>query len=262
MTKMIFIPPFAMLDSTLDSYRHLMLPQLLRNEEYSNHFKRVKRLGQYIILDNGAAEGVYTPPTRLVDTCYDYKVDELVLPDVMGDAEMTKLAVLDFLADYRNRLPISTRLGYVLHGRTVEEVLDTYHSVVANRDLERRISVWYLPRLLVTSHNPATRIQVARYILGTEKMAKPIHFLGAAPGFINEAILIRDELRGRVRSMDTSAPYVYAIAGKDISELGYASRDQERYFISLVSNATRALATRNCEVMNGWVGSQASSSQM
>jgi hypothetical protein len=259
---MIFIPPFAMLDSTLNSYRHLMLPHLLTHQVYSNHFKRVKGLGQYIILDNGAAEGVKVTGRQLVDTCYDYKVDELVLPDVMGSSDATYDVATDFLTDYRNRLPVSTRLGYVLQGRTVTEAVDTYHRVRGNTRLLAKINVWYLPRLLVTPENPDARIDVAEYILDLEgKLPKPIHFLGAAPTFISEIATVRDR-HLRIRSMDTSAPFVYAFAGRFIAEEGVQRRDQEKYFTSLVDNTTRALAMRNCSVMEGWAGAQTPTSEV
>jgi hypothetical protein len=263
MTKMIFIPPFQMLDSTLSTYRHLMLPHLLDYEVYSAHFSRVKGLGQYIILDNGMAEGVETSSDKLIEIAYKYKVDELVLPDVLGEAEATYDKVLDFMADYRNRVPVQTLLGYVLQGNSPGEVMTHYNRVCSNAKLHMRINVWYLPRLLVTPRHPNARISVAHHILSVEgNMRKPIHFLGAAPSFISEAQSIRDVLKGRVRSMDTSAPYVYALEGKSIAPGVVAHRNLERYFTSLISPEVRQLAHQNCEVMNAWIGSQASASAL
>jgi hypothetical protein len=262
MTKMIFIPPFALLGTSSHYYRHLMLPHLVHEPRYASHFKQVKRLGQYVILDNGAAEGVSIPNEGLVDTAHDFRVDELVLPDVMHDGNATYARVLDFLSDYRNKLPVSTLLGYVLQGRTLREVIDSYYQVQANPTLMAKINVWYLPRLLVTRRHPTARIDAANYLLGDVRMQKPIHFLGASPVYIDEAIEVRDRLRGRVRSMDTSAPFVYAIAGKSLAFGGEVWRDQRKYFTTVIDNATRELALQNCEIMNGWVGATSSASQV
>lgn len=264
MTKMIYIPPFAMLselERDARNFRHLMLPHLLYNERYSTFFSRAKKLGQYIILDNGAAEGQEVAWSRLIDVANVYKVDEFVLPDVMGNPDATLAMAKDFLLEVRGRLPIRTKLGYVLHGSTAQDAIWTYEKLKAQTpSLFSRVEVLYLPRILVTPMNPRARIEVAGHILQTERLPKPIHFLGASPHRIDEGKWIRDGLGGKVRSMDTSAPFVYALRHAYVNDGSRLMRDQDTYFTASVTDHVRHIAMRNCEVMDEWIGSKASAS--
>lgn len=262
MTKMIFIPPFQLLKTTTSNYRHLMLPHLRHNKEYSDHYHKLSRTSQYIILDNGANEGVELSFGELAQVAYTYKVDELVLPDAMGDPELTNYRALDFLADYRNLVPIKTKLNYVLHGYSATHTIETYEKLKKNKTLFERISVLSIPRMLVKPNGLNNRIKVAQHILQDERLPKQIHFLGASPLFLEEGTLVRDVLKGRVRSMDTSAPYVYALRDRSVSEPIAIQRDHNAYFTIPLGVSQIDLARQNCEIMNGWIGAQASASSV
>lgn len=263
MTRMIYIPPFALLSDTLHehkNYRHLMLPHLLYHERYMHFFMKVKHLGQYIILDNGAAEGAEVAWSRLASTAHDYRVDELVLPDQMGNPEATLEMAKDFLSDTKNTLPKKTRLGYVLHGNNARDAKASYDRLTKAVSFFNRIEVIYLPRILVTAKEPRARIEVAQYIMNDT--SKPMHFLGASPHRLDEGKWIRDELRGAIRSMDTSAPFVYAMKYAYVNDGSKRGRDIDTYFDTPIDPHMRDIAKRNCEIMDGWIGAQASASQV
>ncbi len=262
MTKMIYIPPFAMLNQ-MTGYRQLMLPHLIWNEEYCKHFRKTRNLGQYIILDNGAAEGQEVAWSRLIDVANEYRVDELVLPDTLGNPIDTLSKGKDFIKDLGGQIPARTKLGFVLHGNNARDAIETYERL--KRDSAaffKRLEVLYIPRILVTPENPKARIEVADYILRSETLPRRIHFLGASPHRIDEGKWLREGLVRAVRSMDTSAPFVYALRHSYVNDGKKYLRDQDTYFSSLVTNNIRAIAMRNCEVMDEWIGAKASASQV
>ena len=255
--KMIYIPPLQMITETGKSRLQLMLPHMTSHETYARHFHKAKGLGRYTILDNGAAEGVDITPARLSSTAWNYKVDELVLPDAMGDPERTLHLAIDFHASERHRIPVKTKLGYVLHGNNA---MSTYETYLALREtvLFKWIRVLYLPRRLVTEDDPFARLAAARTILEVEGTAdRRIHFLGAAPTFLREPLHVTKQ-KLPIRSMDTSAPFVYAIRGRSVDTRMSIRREVDTYFGTPMSNATKELAMTNMTTMDGWASEEAS----
>lgn len=259
--KMIYIPPLQMITETGKSRMQLMLPHMTTHETYARHFQKARDLGKYTILDNGAAEGVNITPARLSSTAWNYKVDELVLPDVMGNPELTFHRALDFHASERHRIPVKTKLGYVLHGNSATA---TYEAYLALREtvLYKWVRVLYLPRRLITGDDPFARLNAARLILEVEGTAdRRIHFLGASPIFLREPRHAAVQ-KLPIRSMDTSAPFVYAIRGRSVDGRVHIRRDVDTYFGTPMSNATKELALANMATMDGWTSEEASLSSV
>ena len=260
MTKMIYIPPFQMLPepSIGTAFRHLMLPHLINSPRYSNFFSKVADQGQYIILDNGKAEGEQVPDKKLAGIAWSYRVSEIVLPDSMGDPEETEALARGFLSEWRSTLPVRTKIGYVLHGRTSHEIELTYEKLRSYKRLYDIIDVLYIPRSVITAEQPRARVDAAGYILNTENHPLPIHFLGASVEAIDEGKWIRDGLGGRIRSMDTSAPFVYALRGAYINDGSRIKRDIDTYFTSMWDEGKRHVAKKNCAIMDAWIGTSKS----
>jgi hypothetical protein len=252
-TKMIYIPPFQMIEQIHRNTHALMLPHLILEPSYRRAFRQNKALGIYTILDNGAAEGEKIAASRLASMSHSYKINELVLPDEMGNPERTYGLALDFLAENRSKLSPHVKLGYVLHGRTAGEIATAYHRAAGNEVLWREISVVYLPRLAISPERPATRIIVAEGLLNDPKFDKEIHFLGMSPHYMAEPKMVAEYLYGKVRSIDTSAPFVYAMRNRSIDDPVELWRDQSTYFSTYMSDAQKQLAMENCEMMNDWV---------
>jgi hypothetical protein len=249
--RMIYIPPFAMLDESPGRVlppMQLMLPHLVKFELYSNHFKKMAGLNKYIILDNGANEGATTSMMDLSKVADDYGVHELVLPDVMGSFEETLSLTKFFLNQYERRIPTWTKLGFVLHGVNANEVLENFERLRRIKVIYNKLGVLYIPRMLVTEGNLTARIDIAKYIL-TEDSTKPIHFLGASPLWLDEIA----QVPRHVRSMDTSAPYVYAKRGVSVATGRSVARDHATYFRGTMNHNQKRLALENCKYLDSLV---------
>jgi hypothetical protein len=186
-----------------------MLPQLVTNWDYSVTYKgHCVDQDQYVILDNGAAEGDEWDIERLHELAEHYQVNEVVLPDELRGMEST-LERLDHALDFlrtRYERPQDSPFNYmaVIQGRSWSQIT-AFVRVAMDLDKEGFIGVWGVPRhLLETCHDPAIRLKLAEYLA-----AIPMHFLGASPLWIREGSYA--SRHPNVRGMDTSAPYVYGM---------------------------------------------------
>jgi len=234
-----------------------MLPQWVGNLTYDKFFKYRAGMGDHIILDNGANEGYKISLDRLCTLANRYGVSELVLPDTMGDFEETLGQAKLFLGHYASSCPKWTKFGFVLHGANYEDAARNFAKLRGIKELYDMISVIYIPRMLVTKKEPGARISLAYYIHGhnnrfvSRNQEKQIHLLGASPICMTE---VRDARKSvsAIRSMDTSAPYVYALKGKHVDD-GVVHREHDTYFYALIDPGTRKLALQSCELMDSWV---------
>lgn len=211
--RLALIPPTSLLTASPNTNYHLMLPQLVGNWWYSSLFRyRGLDPEQYIILDNGAAEGCEVTPAELMTCAYKYKVDEVVMPDVMYDTLGTSIKVIDFLRELQGT-EHAYKLGLVVTGRSEAEAFEFALQMMDQHG--DKIDVLYLPRLLVTKENLYTRIDLAQALKDVFPYEE-IHFLGANTLFIRE---MREAANlGIVRGMDTSAPYNYTFQERKMDE--------------------------------------------
>lgn len=263
MTHMVYIPPLQLLEFTAAQKYHLMLPQLTTIRPYNSFMRRAAVAGKKLILDNGANEGYQPRNDVLVATAWNFGVDELVLPDTMGNFDETYQKAMSFVNNYKRRLPIKTRVGFVLHGQNAQDAIHNFEALSRIKSTYDAIDVWYIPRLLVTPHDRLARVKVADAILKAHRLPKPIHFLGASPSFIDEGKDIQASIPNKIRSMDTSAPFVYALKGvaMDLTEEVIA-RDHETYFTGAMDAGTQRLSAYNMGVMNEWIGAKAPVSEV
>jgi hypothetical protein len=258
--QMAYIPPIAHLKDVITRDFQLMLPQFVEDPEYKKHFLKARRLGKHIILDNGANEKKPCPPEELSTIAANFFVSEVVMPDVMGDFQATYDSAKVFLGEYKKSFRKEVAFGFVLHGRNYHDVCMNYNELRKNLFIFNQIGVIYLPRLLVSEQSPFTRIEAADYIFGQPKIDKrphkPIHFLGASPYWPREAyqaFALADGPRKRIRSMDTSAPYVYALRNMFIDE-GFTRRDEATYFDTTLDPGQHEMAVSNMNAMDRWAG--------
>jgi hypothetical protein len=115
----ILIPPIPELKKH-QQQRHLLLLHMLENKAYRTFYETRREAGEYLILDNGAYENGEAAPTAEYIT-WALKVDELVVPDVLGNIEETLRrahAFFTLLASIDRPLP---RLMLVPQGLTMED---------------------------------------------------------------------------------------------------------------------------------------------
>lgn len=205
MTMLALIPPISMLRMTEQTDCQLMLPHLLGSRAYKNVYERYCRdPNQYVILDNGAAENVQVSFKRLCDIAWTYGVSEMVLPDVLGDGAGTMSYTEDSFSYIKDQ-KIESKFSYavVAQGQTYEEARGT-----AIHGIALGATTISIPRLLIkATGDPRVRIRLAREL---DSSPVDIHFLGASPYATDEFRIVADVMDDKVRSMDTSAPFVYA----------------------------------------------------
>lgn len=264
--KLAIIPPVSCIGDVQQRKMHLLLPQLFDKDRYEKFYaympKRVSSwsIDKEYILDNGAAEGyVYT-----LDVLHEigryYAVDEIVLPDVMGDPDRTF-----------NNLKKTFRPGpffymYVAHGHSTDEVLDYTQKVIS---LYPEVTAIGLPRILFdTVSNDGgidLRIRLAKRIVDELALEAgrtiDIHLLGSHPLWYREASQAAS--CSEIRSMDTSLPYMLASHGLQLTDVegsSVVSRGlpqglgrKKDYFDWDLSDREKWLAHWNTETMDRWV---------
>lgn len=216
--KLALIPPYDLLQYTEESNYQLMLPQCVEeSERYANHYHKLCQDGdQFVILDNGAAEGVAFDWEKLIDIAYQFEVNEIVIPDTLGNknetiekAQMFKQyfevghthCQWQFLRDFQ--------FMFVVQGQNLDEVLES----AAWAAEESWITTIGIPRHMIdTLELQTARIRIANEITKMH-VNKDIHFLGAngkAPGEMQSLATRATTNQAYVRGMDTSLPFNYA----------------------------------------------------
>lgn len=108
---------------------HLALSHLiLESEEYRDFYREESERGIIVGVDNGLVEqGESLPLSSVLEAAKAVEAKEIVLPDVLGDADASLGATLDGLVEYQSRdeaLPY--RLMAVPHGDTAADWLTSY----------------------------------------------------------------------------------------------------------------------------------------
>jgi hypothetical protein len=212
--QLALITPIDLLDFAGLSNYHLLLPQLFTNDKYRRFYSDARG---HKILDNGVAEGHVMDYRRLQDIALAWQVDEVVVPDVMGDCQGT----IDLARDFEKYAqPTSYHYVGVAQGRTLAEVI----KCITFFQYCDYVSVLALPRILNTIHK-TQRFHLIEPIAKEFKF-DAIHCLGAS-SWVREVIAL-DSL-GIVRGMDTSLPVVLGLGGRGLADDLYMDRPAD-YF--------------------------------
>src|SRR4051812_20646349 len=130
MMKLALIPPIDLLDRTCETQFQLMLPHLIYDERYAYTYRaHCRDPRQYVILDNGEAEGETIPVWKLASIAMDFGVNEIVLPDTIGnmlDTMEKAEAFIDMATDgfdlvTRAFLEYRTKFMFVVQGQNLQE---------------------------------------------------------------------------------------------------------------------------------------------
>lgn len=262
--ELALIPPISEMSDIQYRSLHLLLPQLFNNQNYINYYTYMPKgetrnsVDKTYILDNGAAEGCVVTLEALHQIGATLNVDEIVIPDIMGDPDATYRGMCD--------MRFSSRFDYmyVAHGHSIAEVLDYVDKVFDKQFYE--VTTIGLPRILFStvSDNDGLsidlRVKLAKTIKALSKnygLDVNIHLLGAHPLWYWEAKLAASV--PEIRSMDTSLPYMLAQHGvhlhdKETRDLPPLTRKHD-YFMWSPSARQRWLINWNIETMDRWVSS-------
>ena len=141
MTRMTLIAPPSLLRMLPRRNNHLLLPDLMKDEDYASYYQNTRFPGR-IILDNGAFEGLPWEKGKLLNIAFDVGATHVVLPDDTTGSDPDPLGT--FLRHFEV-WPRNFRYIYVIHGRTPSILADRAMEVIAFRrehpDLDFDISI-------------------------------------------------------------------------------------------------------------------------
>lgn len=217
--KLAHIVPLQYLHLTKDNMYHMCLAHLIKeNKAYADFYKERRAQGQFVLMDNGAAEGSQLSLEDLL-MCYKrINPSELVLPDELCNAERTYEKTKQALA-YFEEQGVKCQFMAVPQGRTFEEwctsaeqLIDLpVHSLgvskfltIATKDRDIREEAVQFIDMLRRKHN--------RYV--------EVHLLGCDAGAYEPAA-VRTRF-SFVRGCDTALAEIFTKAGERLST--FASR--------------------------------------
>lgn len=256
--RLALIPPRGYENYASLSKFHLMLAHI-DYPEYLREYRRCRARQDYIVMDNGAAElpRGQSPfsEVQLIDIAQRCDVDELVLPDALHNTHKTINLVSWALLQYE-RLPKTSyahKLDYmaVAQGYGLDDVKHCVEKFVEHS----RVGVVGLPRLLLTPDYRSIRIDAANWIEETYPRRFKIHLLGTNPIWVRE-VQAAARYAPHIRSVDTSMPFNYAMAGARLSDTLEPIKRPDQYF-EVTRVILGSLLKANIETMIGWANAEA-----
>jgi len=214
--RVAIIAPIPHLEVARLSDFHLVLAHLvLENEHYAQFYRERSDDGDYIILDNGAAElGKSVDMDRLLEAADIVGPNEIVIPDVLYNF----YATVDNLKTYgpwlRERLP-GVKLMAVPQGKTLGEWLWCWDEFCHTPEVD----VIGLSKFMCSPKGALRECKGGRGFLTRaldlllKESPKPHHALGVW-GQLSELYELRQ--RSWVRSVDTSFASICAQQGVEI----------------------------------------------
>jgi hypothetical protein len=234
-----------------------MLPHLVYDDQYAYAYKHHGNdPHQFVILDNGAAESEDVPLWTLCELVEEFCVDEVVIPDTIGNMLDTIEKAEYFIDMALHELPYrirgvleSTAFMFVVQGQTMDE----FRQSAAFAIEEVAIDTIGIPRHMLVMENGGdgtNRYRLAQWI--AERTDKPIHLLGGNPKFPCE---IRDNGHWpeSVRSTDTSSPFNFAFYNKKLRH-GNDCKRPDGYFDLPAEAFEPGTLTYNIRKLKEWTG--------
>src|SRR5690348_15016690 len=176
--KLALIPPYSQMVTVYQTNYQLVLPEHLANKQYQEAYVTARRNGDYLILDNGAAEGQLLSHGELRSMALGLMVNEIVVPDVLGSMDDTLELAKTFF-----QFGVDTRFKYmgVVQGKTYDECcacVEAYYETFGE------ITVLGIPRHLITTCDKDNiRSELALYIRRRHP-GYQVHLLGTNPEYI------------------------------------------------------------------------------
>ncbi len=186
---------------------HLILAHVVKTDpRYAKFYLDRAIDGNYIIVDNGAAEND-TPCTTadLLQAVHVTTAAELVCPDVIKDSKGTIDATLEFLATYQSTYPNGQhRLMVVPQGENSADCMACLRAIMSQAPRSPRYVIGIPKHLGYDGH---ARIEFIKR-LRSQGHRQPIHLLGFATNprvELRLASAVSEHLN--IRSIDTSLPF-------------------------------------------------------
>lgn len=226
---------------------------------YSTFYLNRRRAGDFVILDNGAAEGVdFSDPKRLTKLASDIEANEIIVPDVMGDTVGTISRAKGF-APYAAP---EYKYMAVLQGSTQQEVLRCLGFFDTAPDMQY-ITCIGIPRHLNDIHR-TFRLELAEFLIANAFHTRfQFHFLGAS-SWIREIAALTAIVEGYetanwdsvgFRGHDTSLPIYMGLAEKLVTTDTYTPRPKTFFETVSVTDKARECVRSNIDTYLVWANS-------
>lgn len=202
------------------SYQMCLYHVVKSNPEYAEFYRQEKARGAFVIMDNGAAEGVNPSPEELMPVYEMVQPSEIVLPDVVYDKEETLTRTA---AAYTKYVAAGLHHKYqfmaVPQGNTFTEWCECLSTMLSLDHVTTiGVSKFVTPKFQKElGENTNVRLECVDMILSLAAKRKPaiqIHLLGCwdTPEELKEiSQTFRD--KESVRGTDSAIAYVFARAG-------------------------------------------------
>jgi len=195
---------------------HLVLAQyLFDNKKYHQHYVEKVRHGDFIIVDNGAAEfGVALPFGDVIEAANMVDADEVCLPDKLKDRDAT----LQMHYDAYDMIPSRNRM-VVPQGLSPEDFMGCLEDMMEVFDF---YSIG-IPKHLEGTVGGRTRILDMMARRNYHKMFN-VHLLGCYEAPLKEIRAVVKKYPW-VRGIDTAAPFAYAQNNQQVTYSKHLSYD-------------------------------------
>jgi hypothetical protein len=218
--KVALIPPTRYLDMIQCRAVQMILPACLKSPRYRDAYHPMRLANSYVIMDNGMFENDQMSFENLIELIEKWRPDEVIFPDVEGDMKATLDKSDAFLNVFESiRFPNRPTPQIVVQVAEQKEIPQFIDSALQLEDEMYGVPTFTfgIPRRLVEKFGPFVRKNIVDFL---QEMAphNEIHLLGYPrnadnPDTFNEV----KTLAAHVRSIDTSAPYVWANANATMS---------------------------------------------
>lgn len=249
--RIALIPPKGLERYALSSTLHMALAitPVYDSAAYMDTYTKAKERGHYIIMDNGANERMPISGPEITRFAAKFRANEIVLPDVVSSCKQTIEAVDRYLS-FHPEIHSMYNCMLVLQGKTMSELLD-----LAKRYSETEaVQVLGIPRVVIDELEcKSARIDLANAIERSMPRRFTIHLLGAAPSWPKE-VKYAATYAPHIRSMDTSLPFNYYLAGYELNS-PTSDRPVQRpahYFTRWHNDGDTRLLSHNIQVLMDW----------
>ena len=176
-------------------------------EEYANFYIEERKAGNFVLMDNGAAEGAQPPLDLLIELIEKIQPTEFILPDVIYNSRET----LDRSYRALHKLvskKLDVRYMAVPQGNTYNEWI-----ACAMEMLTWPIHTIGISKFMSYKFGPCVRAALFSRIA---EYSKEVHLLGCAYDPREIASFNYMPYAYKIRGTDSSIPYVYARQGVNI----------------------------------------------
>ena len=201
--KLAIIQPTSTLGSigAWNDYHLCLAQQVLKDQEYTEFYRDLKQRGDFIILDNGKAEGVSLTDEELLEAVNRLDPTVVVAPDIIGQGAESLEVTLDFLDWMDTRSSVAVMGIPHLNGQDV----DSFYRHFEILEADSRITMIGISKYAVPEG-------MSRVLLveGIQSSLTPIHLLGLSQvDGVLEPLMYSNTLP--ILGIDSSHYYLHAV---------------------------------------------------